>query len=199
MVFLKEVVFTNLIDGFSSAEYLIVFNAIIYGFITSYYFSGWGFMIQARKEITFCTEHLAWTIFTFLSLLTNWYGTWHRVEFINNSIGYFFLSLVPPLTYFFMTVLLFPREKEEVDYGAYLTQNKRILFGIFTINLLMSIVNGILYEENDLIDRQNLIRVAGVILASTGFIFNNRFIQIFILTLGFIMLFVFLFTVPKIS
>ena len=166
MIFLKEVIFSKLIEGFSSVEYLIVFNAIIYGFITSYYFTGWGNMIQNRKKIVFSYEHLTWTIFTFLSLLTNWYGTWHRVEFINDSIGFFFLSLVPPLTYFFMTVLLFPNQGTDYDYAGYLDKNKRVLFGIFTINLALSIVNGIMYGENDFIDQQNIIRALGVILLS---------------------------------
>ncbi|MFK7900876.1 MAG: hypothetical protein AB8B61_08975 [Cyclobacteriaceae bacterium] len=199
MILLKEVLFANDIDGFSSVEYLIVFNAIIYGFITSFYFSRWGHMIQARKTIRFSYEHLAWTIFTFLNLVANWYGTWHRAEFINISVWYFFYSLVTPITYYFMAVLLFPKDDDETDFQDALDTNKKILFGVFTLNLFMSIINGLTYLENDVFDLQNAIRLLGVLIAALGIFTKQRYIHVFILTLGFMMLLIFLFTVPTIK
>ena len=200
MIFLKNVTFLKAIDGFTSVEYLIIFNAIIYGFITSYYFSGWGSMIQNRKKISFSYEHIAWTVFTFINLVTNWYGSWHRVEFININIWYFFFSLIPPLTSYFIAVLLFPNhDQEETDYSDYLSKNKKILFGVFAGTFLMSIFNGVAYKENDWVDTQNMIRAIGIILASCGIFINHKYVHILILSLGFFMMLIFLFTIPSIN
>lgn len=201
-IFLKHVIFHRDVDGFSNVEYLIVFNAIICGFITSMYLTGWGNMIQNRKRLTISIEHLGWTIFSFVLFVSNWYGAWHRVEFINLHIGYFFYTLLPILLYYFISALLFPSFRnngEDIDFQVHLDQNKRGIFGVYAVYFMLSIVSGLVYFENDLIDTQNIIRLSGVLFASFAMFTKKRGVHLAFLIGGFIMLVVFFLTIPAVT
>lgn len=201
-LFLKHVVFQRDVDGFSYVEYLIVFNAIIYGFITSMYLTGWGNMIQNRKRLTISIEHLAWTIFSFVLFVSNWYGAWHRVEFINVHIGYFFYTLLPILLFYFISALLFPSFRtngEDIDFQVHLDDNRRGIFAVYALYFLLSIVSGLVYLENDLIDNQNIIRLLGCLFACFAMVTKKRGVHIAFLIGGFLMLVVFFATLPAVS
>lgn len=208
MVLLKEVIFRSEIDGFSNVEYLTVLYAIVYGFIISMYFSGWGDMIRSRAHLKFDGEHLAWTIFTFTIFVFNWYGTWHRIEFINVGIGYFFFSLVPPLLFYLMCVILFPRidRNEFIDFGTYLDKNKMLIFGAMLLYFLVSIISGMVYLENNLLfdehgklEVQNIFRGGAVLLSLAAMLIKNRIFHITFLGIGFGMLIMFFATVPTVK
>ncbi len=201
MVLLKEVIFLREIDGFSNVEYLTVLYAIVYGFIISMYFSGWGDMIRSRKHLSFDIEHLLWTIFTFTMFVFNWYGTWHRIEFINVGLGYFFYSLAPPLLFYLMSVILFPHIsiKENLDFKIYLAENKKWIFGILALYFIVSITSGLVYQENDLIDKQNIFRGVGFLLCVTAALVKSRVVHLGFLVLGFGMLISFFATVPTVK
>lgn len=201
MILLKKVVFQQEIDGFSNVEYLTVLYAIVYGFIISMYFTGWGDMIRRRAHLKFDIEHLLWTIFTFTMFVFNWYGTWHRIEFINVGLGYFFYSLAPPLLFYLLSVLLFPAidRNQLIDFKEYLRDNKRWIFGILALYFLVSISSGMVYQENDLIDKQNIFRGVGFLLCTTAALVKNRALHIGFLVLGFGMLMSFFATVPTVK
>lgn len=194
-------VFHRQVEGFSNVEYLIVFNAIIYGFITSMYFSGWGDIIRSRSQIKVHWEHLAWTIFSFLMFVANWYGAWHRVEFINDGIFYFFFSLIPLLLFYFISVVLFPviREGKQIDLYEHLVKNKPAIFIIFAIYFFNTVVSGVVYKENDWIDEQQVMRYVGVALSVIAILFRNRVFHVAFLALGFFTLIRFFATLPAIT
>ena len=200
MLFLSEITILKAVDGFSSIEYLVIFNAIIYGFISSYYFTGWGNMIQNRKNFELSIEHLAWTIFSFIFIITSWYKSWFIIKYININVWFFFFSTVQPLLYYFIAVLLFPlHNNEETNYFTYLRKNKKILFYFYAIACFVSIFNSILYNKAEITEIQIIYRIVGGLIAVIGALTKNKKIHITILTLSFIILLLFLQNTPSIS
>jgi len=200
MLFLNELTILKAVDGFSSIEYLVIFNAIIYGFISSYYFTGWGNMIQNRKNFELSIEHLAWTVFSFIFIITSWYKSWFIIKYININVWFFFFSTVQPLVYYFIAVLLFPlHNNEETNYFTYLGKNKKILFCIYAFACFISIFNSVLYIKAEITEIQIIYRILGVLIAIIGALTKNKKIHIAILTLSFIILLLFLQNTPSIS
>jgi len=200
MVLLQNYSYAKSIDGFSSVEYLVVFITIVYGFITSYFFSGWGHMIQNRKKIVFSLEHFSWTVFTFIVLVTNWYASWHKVEYINANIWYFFLSIVPQLCYYFIAVLLFPNHRKgNVNFDNYLKMNRKYIYRCLSIICMVGYVSGIFYDENTFFDSQNLLRLIGAILVFIGSFVKNQSFHYYMIFISLLLLLFFLQTIPSIE
>ena len=98
----------EVINGFTHAEYLTVFIAIIFGYIGAEYFIGWGAMIRNRGMIKVNWQHLLWTIFAFLVFIQNWWGIWPRTEVLTHNIYYFLYALLPIFIFHLISVVLFP-------------------------------------------------------------------------------------------
>ena len=105
----------ELIEGFSQIEYLLIFNAIVFGAIASEYFSGWGGMLRNRERLVFSPLQFTWSVYAFLLLVQNWFGIWPRSMYINDSVVYFYFSLIPMLLFYLISVVLFPQMKVNAD------------------------------------------------------------------------------------
>lgn len=192
----------ELIEGFSQIEYLLIFNAIVFGAIASEYFSGWGGMLRSRDRLVFSPLQFIWSVFAFMLLVQNWFGTWPRSKYINDSVVYFYFSLIPMLLFYLISVVLFPQMKigDQVDFRKHYAKNSRILFIIFGSYLVFTIVGSFVYLDKDKGDifTQNLIRVVGIVLCVLSAVFDKKtWIHYIFLVLNFVGLILFILSIPK--
>lgn len=189
----------SIIDGFTHTEYLVVFIAIIFGYVGAEYFQGWGWMMRNRGEVKVYWQHLLWTLFAFIMFIQNWWGIWPRTGFITGSIFYFFFSLIPIALFYLISVILFPDVKQAgvLDMKNYFYNNTRYFFLLLAIYFLLAIVNSYVYPDIGNVLLQNLIRLAGVLLALTAAYFNkNVILHTILLIIGYILLIQFFVALP---
>lgn len=178
----------DVINGFTQTEYLTVFNAIIFGYVGAEYFQGWGALIRNRRIIKVSWTHLAWTVFSFLLFIQNWWGIWPRIKFINESLLYFMYSLVPILIFHLISVVLFPNfnKVDKLDMKVYFYENTRWLFSIFAVYFVITITSSFVYVDLGDVVLQNIIRSVGVILSISAAYFNkNKILHFIFLIVGF--------------
>lgn len=190
----------DIIGDFSHTEYLVVFNTIIFGVIATEYFSGWGAMLRNRRIIKFSSIHFAWTVFSFLILAQNWYGTWPRTEYITYNFLYFLFSLVPLLIYYLISIVLFPSNKEfhGIDLEQYFVKNARVLMILHAIYFLFTIAASFVYQDKGNIFTQNIVRGFAMLLSlSAAYWFNKKILHIIFLIIGFAGLIQFILAIPK--
>src|SRR6187401_2784086 len=92
----------------SFAEYLVIFNTFVFGYVTTQFFTGWSSVISHREKLVISVEHLIWTIFAFVLLTDIWWGSWSKTSRIVEYNFYFYISLMSPIVFYFLTVFLFP-------------------------------------------------------------------------------------------
>ena len=190
----------TVIEGFSQVEYLIVFNAIVFGVIAGEYFGGWGNMLRHRIHIKFSLIHFLWTAFAFLTLIQNWFGIWPRTKFINDNVLFFFFSLIPLLLFHLLSVVLFPNLKlnQAFDLEKYYMKNSRVIFVLFAIYLFSTILGSYVYDDKGNVLVQNLIRLSGVILCLLCAYFKKKqWLHYLFLFTGYSGLILFLTQIPK--
>jgi hypothetical protein len=99
---------TPIYNSLSKVEYLITFNAFIFGYVVSRFLSGWGKIISRWNKITFSYEHLAWSILGFGLLIDLWWLSWPRLIYIDRTPFSFYISLLSPFIMYLITSLYFP-------------------------------------------------------------------------------------------
>ncbi len=158
------------ISLFSKVEYLVMFNAILYGIVASEFFIGWGRMSRNYKITKFHWVHLLWTVFAFGMLIDMWWVSWVRGEFITSDIGFFYSSLIIPLLFHLISVVLFPilKGRKSVDFKLEFYKRKNILFTLFGLFLFSNLLLSYVFGENKVYGTENAFRVAGIILSITA-------------------------------
>lgn len=188
------------ISGFSQVEYLTIFYTILFGVIASEYFVGWGNMFRQRDKVKVYWLHMSWSIFTFLTLIQNWFGIWPRMVYINHNILYFYYGLIPMFLFYLITVVLFPSADSgvKVDYEHHYFKNARAFFILFGIYMGSAITSSLVYEDHGNVLAQNIIRSFGIALSIGAAYYNRNFwLHAGILLIGYLSLFQFLFFIPK--
>ena len=71
--------------GYSREEYLITFQSIILGFVTSEYFAGGGEILRQRIRFKPTSIFLLFAIVSFSNLLIFWWNVWRRSVIIDES------------------------------------------------------------------------------------------------------------------
>lgn len=188
------------IGGFSQVEYLAVFITILFGVVASEFFVGWGNILRNREHNKPYWLHLALTIFTFLTLIQNWYGIWPRTYYINHSFAYFFYSMIPMLIFHLISVALFPSTgtEEKLDYKSFYEKNTQLVYILYAIYFISTISSSFIYEDKGDTLTQNIIRFGGVIFCLLIAYFHKlKWIQIIYLAISFIALIKFISVIPK--
>ncbi len=189
------------IGGYSQLEYLTVFNAIVFGVIATEYFGGWGNMLRFRSAMKFYPLHFLWTVFSFITLIQNWFGIWPRVEYINNNVLYFFYSLVPMFVFHLLSVLLFPNARissEKLNFKRFYFSNSRMFFIIYSLYFLVAISSSFVYEDLGDVFKQNIIRGGGLLFSLSCAYWNkNALLHYIFLAVSFAGLAQFLMFIPK--
>lgn len=190
----------ELIGGFSHVEYLIIFNTIIFGVVASEYFAGWGSMVRYRESIKFSLIQFLWTVFSFLTLIQNWYGIWPRTAYINHHFLYFLYSIVPMFLFHLISVVLFPsfRIKSTVNINEYFEKNARLLLMLYAGYFLLTIISSYIYDDLGNVLLQNIIRFGGIVLAVLATIYHkNKVFQYVLVGAGFLGTGAFILSIPK--
>lgn len=188
------------IGGFSQVEYLAVFITILFGVVASEFFMGWGNILRNRATNKPYWLHLTVTVFSFLTLIQNWYGIWPRTKYINENFLFFFYSMVPMLIFHLKTVALFPNadDSKHVDYKEYYKKNVRLLFILLAVYFALTISSSLIYVDKGNVLVQNLLRCFGVIFSLVIAFFNKKtWIQILFVIVGFLALAQFIMAIPK--
>jgi hypothetical protein len=145
----------------SFAEYLVIFNTFIFGYVATQFFTGWSSVISHRNEMTISKEHLAWTIFAFALLTDIWWGSWSKTSRIVEHNYSFYISLLSPTVFYFLVAFLFPDypQSSVKDLGVYLSSEfKRISF-VFFLLFLSFFVGGLAF--GNLMASDNYFNAAG--------------------------------------
>jgi len=180
----------SLMKNFTQTEYLIIFVAILYGYVASVFFIGWGTLIRSFKLHEVHWYHLVWTVFAFVLLVDIWWGSWLKTERLVSNIGYFYASLVQPLIFYFLGIALFSvlTHKSDIVKEKFKLASP-LIFRLFALVLLSNIVISVLFEEFGLFHTKNLFRSAGIALAILVSLKNSRFVQIFVLVFSWLLYF----------
>jgi hypothetical protein len=131
----------------SFAEYLVIFNTFVFGYVTTQFFTGWSSVISHREKLVISIEHLIWTIFAFGLLTDVWWGAWNRTGMITERVYYFYVSLVTPVIFYFLTVFLFPDPDHypQGDLVTYLSREFRRICFFFFLLFLSFLASSILF------------------------------------------------------
>lgn len=178
----------------SFVEYLMVFTAFVYGYTCSRFFHGWGWAIYNYKRISFSLEHFGWSILAFMLLINIWWSTWLRAVSSAENISYFVLSLIPPMLFYVIAVLLFPRLRDasDVDLKTYFYTNRQKVLWLFVIFFIVNASLSILLEEKALFYSSNLFRIAAIALALIAITLRNVLVNKIILTMALLMMLVYI-------
>ena len=188
------------IGGFSQIEYLTVFNTIIFGVVATEYFSGWGNMLRYRGRINYYLLHFLWTLFSFLTLIQNWFGIWPRVKYINDNVLFFFYSLVPMFVFHLLSVTLFPTSSQgqKLNFKQFYFKNSRVFFIIYALYFAVTISSSFVYDDKGDVLMQNVLRSGALILSlACAYFHKNAILHYIFLAIGFIGLIQFLDFIPK--
>lgn len=176
----------NSISGFTFDEYLTIFNALIYGHITSYFFTGWSSWIQNRKKIIFNVRHVAFTGFVFVMIVNNWWVTYGRINAIIDRQALFFLSLLVPINLFILTVNLFPRlDREIVDLSDSFVKRERRIYLLLALNFLLNLLVSQATQEIELFHQENIFRMIGVAICMVSLFLRKPIVYDVSLLIGF--------------
>jgi len=157
---------------FTIVEYLLIFHAFLFGFIAGEFFSGWGDLYRRRERIYFYWPHFLWTLFGMLILIHYWWGNWPKAGVLSINIGYFYLSLIYPVVFYFISLYLFPRETN--NYSKYFTDNRKFIYGLFAFLLLSNALIAKIFVQSDLVPYENYFRIAGALWFLISIIIRNE-------------------------
>lgn len=145
----------------SFAEYLVIFNTFVFGYVTTQFFTGWSSVISHRNEMVISKEHLGWTIFAFILLTDIWWGSWLKTGRIVEHNYSFYISLLSPVVFYFLTVFLFPdyHHSSFKDLGVYLSGEFRKIAFVFFLLFLSFLVGGMVFGYVMAVD--NYFNIAG--------------------------------------
>jgi hypothetical protein len=178
----------TLLSSFSKLEYLTIFGTFVYGYVATQSLLGWGTMISHRKTITFSTEHLTWTILTFMLLIDVWWGSWLKGFFISKHRFYFYLSLISPLIFYILSILQFPPldKPDNRNLHQYFDRVKRLNFIVFVLLLLSFYLNDFFLQSAPLSD--HIINSIVVLITIAALLIKNRKFSRIILIPGAVIL-----------
>lgn len=154
---------------YSKAEHLSIFISIIYGYVITIYFEGWGGLFKMKSR-AFSTTQFLWSLFSFLFLIDIWWNSWSRNAFIGKDILHFIVFLLVPFVIYLIGVLLFPKTDPE-NYETHFFSNKRLFFSLFAILLVIQVVLSMLFTEHAGV--VNYLRFCGVLLALVAIRINH--------------------------
>jgi hypothetical protein len=174
-------------DNFSVVEYLSIFTAFIFGYVASRFFFGWGAMINFRQVIRFSKEHLLWTLITFGLLIDVWWGSWRKIGYIGTHSMLYYVSLIPPLVFYLISVVLFPPLSDAtfLDLKKHFEKIRKKNYLLFMALFMSFLLNDIFFNapETDL-----LFNLAAIGVALFGYFMTSRAVHYIILALAWGML-----------
>lgn len=186
---------TQFVNSLTKVEYLITFNAFIYGYIISRFFSGWGRILSNRRNIIFSFEHIMWSIFAFFMLISLWWYSWLDMKIITDRSIWFYASLISPFIMYLVSSLYLPDQTQEkkVNLGKdskfQRKQSAALYFLLFFYHFLFDLLNN---------RYQTLIYFSiGMFFCFIVFYSRKRWIGQANLAIGFLVIITFMINLPS--
>lgn len=186
----------NLVNSLTKTEYLVTFNAFIYSYIMSRFFSGWGRLLCHRKHLIFSIEHILWSIFAFLMLISLWWYSWLGVKTLETRSLTFYTSLLSPFIMYLISSLYFP----EIHMTGITNLNRDSRFNRKQSAALYFILYVFLLirEYMDIQSNGNApYFIIGIIICLIVFFSKKRWLGQLTLVVGFAVIIVYMFNVPS--
>jgi hypothetical protein len=187
---------SSLIHSLTKVEYLITFNAFIYGYILSRFFSGWGRIISNRRNIIFSIEHILWSVFAFFMLLSLWWYSWLDLGGITQRSLSFYASIVSPFLMYMISSLYFPPISEGKitnlgrDSKFQRRQSAVLYFILYLFHLIRAIFVGVRVEAIAYF-------IVGLIVCVIVFYSRKRWIGQANLAIAFIVIVIYMINIPS--
>lgn len=174
----------------SFAEYLVIFNTFVFGYVTTQFFTGWSSVISHREKLVISVEHLTWTIFAFVLLTDIWWGSWSKTARIVEHNYFFYVSLLSPVVFYFLTVFLFPDPDHysQGDLSTYLAREFKRIALLFLL-LFVSFLAGSLVFGN-VLETDLYFNIAGITCSVLAYFYHPRWFRRLILGAGIMALLV---------
>ena len=172
----------------SFAEYLVIFNTFVFGYVTTQFFTGWSSVISHREKLVISVEHLTWTIFAFILLTDIWWGSWLKTARIVEHNYYFYVSLLSPIVFYFLTVFLFPDPDHysQGDLITYLQKEFKRIAILFVLLFLSFLVGSVVF--GNVMSTDVYFNIAGMSLSALAYFYHTIWFRRFILGIGIVAL-----------
>lgn len=185
-----------LINSLTKVEYLVTFNAFIYGYIMSRFFAGWGRLISNRRNLIFSVEHVLWSVFAFLMLVSLWWYSWIGIKTLDTRSYTFYVSIFSPFVMYLISALYFQETSTSVvtDLGKdsrFQRRQSAVLYIILYFFLMVRDWLGPLEGKN------TIYFVIGIIVCTIVLFSRKRWLGQVTLLAGFITIIVYMFNVPS--
>jgi hypothetical protein len=176
---------------FSKEEYLIIFIAFVYGFVAQEFFQGWGKILRSTKRNELNNiywYHLFWTFLTFGLLITFWWDYWDRSTKIAENIGYFMVTLIPPLIFYLISMIIFPTKlgDENFDLRSYFGAQLSLIIWLFAALLSTDLAISFVTQVSKASD--TIFLATAIVLAIIAAIYPKKWLQWITFSLAWVML-----------
>lgn len=151
---------------FQLSDYLVIFLSILFGYVVSQFFSGWGSIIRHSTNVKIYWIHLGWTVLVFVNIIEAWWGMWRIRDKFSERISNFFLVLLYPIMLYLLGVVLFPDISNEktIIFKDYFYSNTFLLFTFMTITIGVSLTVTLLFERIKCFSGSSIARILAIAL-----------------------------------
>jgi len=135
----------------SEFEYVSVLVSIVIGLGLARLLSGMARSVNRRRSIELDAVHSIWTAVVFIQLLLNWWVFFQSRELDQWTFAGFLLIVMWAVSFFLMTVILYPPDMEEHEtYGDVWRRNRPWFMGIWAGTSILDVA--LTHMRGDLFD-----------------------------------------------
>ena len=147
----------------------MAFFAILFGYITSEYFKGFGLLFRYRHKMRFPWSFLLYAGITFILITIYWWNMWDRSIQMENDFLSFLEILVYPMLFYLISSILFRNlsRKDLEDLDNYFYNRKILLMSALGAYFLYDQVAS--YDKNDIV-----YTVIGLVFSISGILVKNK-------------------------
>ena len=175
--------FPSELQGFSFAEYLIIFVGLIFALAVAEFFLSVGQLIREWKRTRFYWEFYLWIFILLDFFILTWYVSWVRLENITDGLYMFFLFTFPNLVIFLLTSIYFPSFKggEKIDLKVHFLEVRPKLFWLFSVYSLFNIVLDSLLDS-EIVSVGTVLSSVYFILGVSNALVDRKWLRIILVT-----------------
>ena len=137
-------------------EYVVVLISLILGLGIAQLLNGLADMLAHYKKTKFSVAHTLYVIVVFLVFCQDWFYTYQYSKQIEHWTLSIILSLlIFPIALFLLARFLFPTgsRSRETDMVAYFEENWRWFYALFSLTIVISIIQNILISGYTLVEQ----------------------------------------------
>ncbi|RJE73111.1 MULTISPECIES: hypothetical protein [Reichenbachiella] len=160
-----------------SFEYVVVLTSLILGLAMAQILNGVSDMVAHYSKIKFSFAHTILIVIIFFVTIQDWFYSYQYSKQIEEWTMPTVLSILSfPILLFIEARILFPTgtRSKEVDMDVYFYDNWKWLYTLFTMTIIVSILQNIFFSGFTIIEQVPLMLYAGVYLLFIFGDFKNK-------------------------